>query len=103
MNLEKIMDGLDDCDVLEDIMMEDKGLYDPHDSIIWYNPNQIESEDDFYITIIHELMHHHDYDEWLQHGRFDEYARGILAIDENRQCLEMYLSQQAERFRGSLG
>jgi len=60
LTLEEVIDGLSELEVKRDYRINSKGLYCPDRYTINYNPRLIDNEDDFYVTILHELAHHNE-------------------------------------------
>jgi hypothetical protein len=80
LNLESIEDSLIETNPSVYSKLPFAGLYDPERPEIWYNPKRIIDAADFKITIIHEIMHHLEYDDYVPHNQFDVYASKYLKI-----------------------
>jgi hypothetical protein len=59
-SLEQIIEACDKTCPEEDLELQYKGIYDDQIERIFYNPLDIVSELDFYLTIVHECCHYWD-------------------------------------------
>jgi hypothetical protein len=62
LSLEDIVTALDKLTIRANTRMESSGRYCPDIATIYYNPYVLVDRGEFYVTILHELLHHY-YDD----------------------------------------
>lgn len=99
LDLEKIILAFSETKPSVNFLLKYAGRYHPENLRIFYNPKQCEDQFDIYVTLVHEVMHHYEFEEFMDHDAFDDYARSLLKEKpEILEFLETYVGAKWEKY-----
>ena len=98
LKLEDVVYGLEDLIVKVDYKLGIAGIYDPNRDCINYNPKRIIDKTDFFITILHELIHHLDTNMKLTEDEVEKSAERNLKTEEIKDYLEIFFTEEVKKY-----
>jgi hypothetical protein len=64
-SIDELVNSMEELSFIEDLSLPYAGQYWPEECQARFNPERIMDMNDFYATIVHESIHHADYDDLL--------------------------------------
>jgi hypothetical protein len=98
LKLEDLVYSLEDLSVRIDYKLNIAGVYDPGRMCINYNPKRIIDKDDFFKTILHEIIHHVDDEDKLTDNEVEKSAEQNLKNEDLKDYLEMYFTKEVKKY-----
>ena len=98
LKLEELIDHLEELEVKTNYKLKIAGVYDPGKRVIYYNPKRIIDKDDFFMTILHEVIH--DLEDNLNDEDVEKSAEQNLKNEDLRNYLEIYFTNEVKKYWG---
>ncbi len=98
LKLEELVYSLEDLIVKVNYRLGVAGVYDPENDRINYNPKRIIDKTDFFITILHEVIHHLDEEQKLTENDIEKSAELSLKNDDILYYLEIFFTKEIEKY-----
>lgn len=98
LKLEELVASLKRLKVKKDCRIKDAGCYDKETMSIFYNPHNILSKNDFFVTILHEVAHHLEED--LSEDAVENSAKQNLKKEKIKEFLKIYFADEIKKYWG---